>query len=258
MSTSRTIIRLAAATAVGIALAGTTAAPALAAGFDVSLNEVPSSFTAGGQPDAFTVELQNNTNKLVTGVMVGFAIQLDGLTASNVRIHTFGADLTMRDEGDRVVATDPHSRDLPKGARTEIGYAIEFLTGAPQGRATLTAYALARGGNLDQASDPIDVEGGPATPTPTAAPTPTDTNPLPTDSATPYNGATSVPPGITGALANNNTPGSGAAGIPVGLYVMGGLLVGVGGVILWMLYTQRPQPASGGDTHPDLEEIGRV
>ena len=248
MSTGRTLIRLAAATAVGIALAGTTAAPALAAGFDVSLNQVPSSFTAGGQPEDFTVELQNNTNKLVTGVMVGFAIQLDGLTASNVRIHTFGADLTMRDEGDQVVATDPHPRDLPKGARTEIGYAIEFLTGAPSGRATLTAYALARGGNLDQASDPIDVEGGTATPTPTVAPTPTaapaptDTNPFPTDSAT---------PGITGALANNNnTPASGAAGIQVGLYIMGGVLVGVGGVILLMLFKQRPQPASGEDFPP--------
>jgi hypothetical protein len=256
MSTSRTLSRLAAATAVGIALAGTTAAAAFAAGFDVSLNQVPSSFTAGGQPDDFTVELQNNTNKLVTGVMVGFAIQLDGLTASNVRIHTFGADLTMRDEGGQVVATDPHPRDLPKGARTKIGYAIEFLTGAPSGRATLTAYALARGGSLDQASDPIDVEGGTATPTPTTAPTPTaeptptDTNPFPTDSAAPYNGAASVPPGISGALANNNTPDSGTASIPVGLYIMGGLLVSVGGVILWMLFKQRTQPTSAGDFPP--------
>jgi hypothetical protein len=250
MSTSRTIIRIAGATAVGIALAGTAAAPAFAAGFDVSLNEVPSSFTAGGQPDDFTVELQNNTNKSVTGVMVGFAIQLDGLTASNVRIHTFGADLAMRDEGDQVVATDPHPRDLPKGARTQIGYAIEFLTGAPSGRATLTAYALARGGTLGQTSDPIDVQGGTATPTPTAAPTPTDANPFPTDSAAPYNGAASVPPGITGALANNNTPDSGATDIPVGLYIMGGVLVGVGGVILLMLFKQRPQPASGEDFPP--------
>jgi len=248
MSTSRTIIRLAAATAVGIALVGTTAVPAFAAGIDLSLNEVPSSFTAGGQADDFTVEMQNNTNKLVTGVMVSFAIQLDGLTAGNVRIHTLGGDLAMRDQGDQVVATDPHPRSLPKGARTEIGYAIEFLTGAPSGRATLTAYALARGGNLDQASDAIDVVGGTATPTPTADPTPTDANPFPTDSATPYNGAASVPPDITGALANNNnTPDGGGPGIPVGLYIMGGLLVGVGGVILWMLFKQRPKPVSGGD-----------
>jgi hypothetical protein len=231
------IIRLAAATAVGVALAGTIAAQAFADGIDVSLGEVPSSVTAGGQPDDFTVGLRNNTGTSVSGVTVGFAIQLDGLTASQVRIHADGGDLSMRDEGDQVIATDPDPRDFRKGRGTEIGYAIEFLTGAPSGQATLTAEALANGDLVGQASSRITVSGG------AAAPSPTDTSPAPTDSATPY-GAASVSPGIAGAVPNGGGMSEGGAGIPVGLYIMGGLLVGVGGVILWMLFKQRSQPAS--------------
>src|SRR5215472_4409663 len=108
MSTKRMITRLATATAVGVVLAGAVAAPAFAEDtIGVSLNSVPSSFTAGSRADPFAVSLRNNTNTFVTGVTLTFSIQLNGLTADQVRIHAVGGDLAMHDSGGQVVANDP-------------------------------------------------------------------------------------------------------------------------------------------------------
>jgi hypothetical protein len=241
MSTSRIITRLAAVTALGLVLAGTVAAPAFAEDVvGVSLSGMPSSFTAGARADSFTVGLRNNTNNLVSGVTVAFSVQLNGLTADQVRIHGAGGDLTARDEGGQVVASDPHSHDFfGRVGRTEIAYSIEFLAGAPSGRAGFTANAVQQGRILGSASTSINVKGGAVAPSPTASA-------FPTDSAAPGDSAIVPPvsPGATGALANpTNAPQDNSGGIPVGLYIMGGLLVGVGGVILWMLFRQRPQAA---------------
>ena len=42
--------------------------------------------------------------------------------------------------------------------------------------------------------------------------------------------------------------GTDSGGIPTGLYVMGALLVGVGGAILWLLFRRHPQAARGAAT----------
>jgi hypothetical protein len=246
MSTSRRITRLAAATALGVVLAGTVAAPAFAEDtIGVGLSGVPSSFTAGGRADSFTVSLRNNSSGPVTNVTMRFTVSLNGLTSSQVRIRIGGADLPMQDSGPgQVVAADPRSHDfLLRGMRTEIGYSIEFLTGAPSGRANFTATAFS-GKVLGTASDSIAVKGA------GVAPSPTQTTPVPTDPASPDNGVVANPSSIpTGPLADNSThiPDDGSGGIPIGLYIMGAVLVGVGGVILWLLFKQRPAAVASAD-----------
>jgi hypothetical protein len=235
------IFRLATATAVGVVLAGAVAAPAFAEDvIGVTLSSVPSSFSVGSRADNFSVQLRNNTNGNVAAVSMQFTIRLNGLTASEVRIRTAGNDLPIRDDGGQVVAADPHTHDfLPRIGRTDIGYTIEFLTGAPSGKATLTATAIKQTSVLGQASGSISVKGSGAAPSASASAFPTES---PT---TPETGSL-VPPSAGGvALSPQGASGqipSDSGGIPVGLYIMGALLVGVGGVILWMLFRQRPAP----------------
>src|SRR5262245_14082307 len=242
MPTNRMIFRLAAATAVGVVLAGAVAAPAYAEDvIGVTLSSVPSSFTAGSRADTFVVGLRNNTNGIVAAVNVSFSIRLNGLTASQVRIHAVGGDINLSDAGGLVVGTDPRSLDfLPRQRGRDVGYSIEFLTGAPSGRATFTASAT-RGGNIQGSdSSSITVKGGGVAPSASASASPTDPATPDTGSLVPPTG----PGNAVGPLANNNQVGSDSGGIPVALYVMGAILVGVGGVILWMLFRQRPEAAA--------------
>jgi hypothetical protein len=246
MSTSRRIIRLAAATALGVVLAGTVAAPAFADDvIGVSLSGVPSSFTAGGHADSFTVGLRNNSNTIVAAVTVRFTVSLNGLTASQVRIRVGGEDLPTQDAGPgQVVANDPRSHDFPpRIGRTEIGYSIEFLAGTPSGRANLTASAIKQTSTLGTASGSIAIKGG------GVAPSPTQTSAVPTDPATADSGIVANPsPIVTGPLADKSQiRDDGSGGIPIGLYIMGAVLVGVGGAILWLLFKQRPQAVPAGD-----------
>ena len=243
MPTNRMIFRLAAATAAGVVLAGAVAAPAFAEDvIGVTLSSTPSSFTVGSRADTFGVTLRNNTNSLQSS-NVSFRIVLAGLTASQVRIRGTSGDIALSDSGGFVAGTDPRTLDfLPKQRGRDLGYSIEFLSGAPSGRATFTAAAIGHDGKSQgSASTAINVkgDGAAASPTPSAAPT---------DPASPDNGSIFPPSGSAGAvgpLANNNgqIPAD-SGGIPVALYVMGAILVGVGGVILWMLFKQRPQPAA--------------
>jgi hypothetical protein len=238
------ISRLAAATAVGVVLAGAVAAPAFAEDvIGVTLSSVPSSFTVGSRADTFAVGLRNNKNEIVAAVNVSFTIRLDGLTASQVRIHFTGGDVALHDSGGLITGTDPRSVDfLPRGRR-DVGYSIEFLSGAPSGRATFTAAATRSGNIQGSASSAINVKGGAVA----ASASPTATSAAPTDPASPDNGSFVPPTGpgnAVGPLANNNQIPADSGGIPVALYIMGAVLVGVGGVILWMLFKQRPQPAA--------------
>jgi hypothetical protein len=249
MPTNRMIFRLAAATAAGVVLAGAMAAPAFAEDvIGVTLSSTPSSFTVGSRADTFVVSLRNNTNNIVAAVNVSFTIRLTGLTATQVRIRGTSGDIALSDTGGLITGTDPRSLDfLPRQRGRDVGYSIEFLSGAPSGRATFTAAATRSGVIQGSASTAITVKGG------AVAASPTPTSATPTDPVSPDNGSILPPtgPGAVGPLANNNgqIPAD-SGGIPVALYVMGAILVGVGGVILWMLFKQRTQPASAGDFPP--------
>jgi len=244
MPTNRMIFRLAAATAAGVVLAGALAAPAFAEDvIGVTLSSTPSSFTVGSRADTFVVSLRNNTNNIVAAVNVSFTIRLTGLTATQVRIRGTSGDIALSDTGGLITGTDPRSLDfLPRQRGRDVGYSIEFLSGAPSGRATFTAAATRSGVIQGSASTAITVKGG------SVAASPTPTSATPTDPVSPDNGSILPPtgPGAVGPLANNNNgqiPAD-SGGIPVALYVMGAILVGVGGVILWMLFKQRPQEAA--------------
>ena len=244
MPTNRMIFRLAAATAAGVVLAGAMAAPAFAEDvIGVTLSSTPSSFTVGSRADTFVVSLRNNTNNIVAAVNVSFTIRLTGLTATQVRIRGTSGDIALSDTGGLITGTDPRSLDfLPRQRGRDVGYSIEFLSGAPSGRATFTAAATRSGVIQGSASTAITVKGG------AVAASPTPTSATPTDPVSPDNGSILPPtgPGAVGPLANNNNgqiPAD-SGGIPVALYVMGAILVGVGGVILWMLFKQRPQAAA--------------
>ena len=242
MSTNRMIFRLAAATAVGVVLAGAVAAPAFAEDvIGVSLNSVPSSFTVGSRADTFSVTLRNNRDVLVFGVNVSFVIRLNGLTASQVHIRGTSGDISLSDSGGLIVGTDPRSLDfLPKQRGRDVAYSIEFLSGAPSGRATFTVNATRSGNIQGSASSAITVKGGGVAQSPTPSASATDPASPDTGSLVPPTG----PGGEAGPLANNNQIPVDSGGIPVALYVMGAILVGVGGVILWMLFRQRPQAAA--------------
>jgi hypothetical protein len=215
---------------------------------------VPSSFSAGGRADNFTVTLRNNTNSNQVAITVNFAVQLNGLTASQLRIRSgIGGDLATHDAGgNMVVATDPRSHDFgPKGTvfgrETQISYTIEFLAGTPSGKATLTASAVKQGNQFGSASDSITIKGGAA-----ASPTPDPSSAAPTDTATDPavggpSGGQAVP---TQPLSDKNAIPDSGGGVPVVLYVMGALLLGVGGVILYMLFRQRQPAAAVADTPP--------
>jgi hypothetical protein len=242
MPTNRRIFRLAAATAAGVVLAGAVAAPAFAEDvIGVTLSSTPSNFTVGSRADTFVVSLRNNTNGIVAAVNVSFTIKLTGLAASQVRIRGTSGDISLNDSGGLVTGTDPRSLDfLPRQRGRDVGYSIEFLSGAPSGRATFTAAATRSGQIQGSASTAINVKGGAVvqSPTPSASPT---------DPASPDNGSIVPPTGTgnaVGPLANNNQIPVDSGGIPVALYVMGAILVGVGGVILWMLFKQRPEAAT--------------
>src|SRR5215471_18057617 len=101
MPTKRMIFRLAAATAVGVVLAGAVAAPAFAAGdvIGVTLSSTPSSFTVGSRADSFAVGLRNNTDTPVSNINVSFTIKLTGLAAGQVRIRGTGGDIALSDSG---------------------------------------------------------------------------------------------------------------------------------------------------------------
>jgi hypothetical protein len=250
MPTSKVLSRLAAASAAGVALAAIVfAGPAFAENIvDVSLNSVPSSATAGPHADGFSATLKNNSNQLLAINLV-FAIKLTGLAPDQVRIFKLpGGELPRSESGGQIIATDDTpalaAKGFPGSSRT-LNYSIQFVTGAPSGRASFTAEAVKGGVVLGSDSRSISVKGaGVATP-PRTTGTPT----------------TNVPPGATDPAAINPAAPSGAfptlqdkgaalggdsGGIPTGLYVMGVLLVGVGGVILWLLFRQRPQAAEVG------------
>src|SRR6185369_16609695 len=194
MPTNRMIFRLAAATAAGVVLAGAMAAPAFAEDvIGVSLSSTPSSFTVGSRADSFAVGLRNNTDQPVSNINVSFRIVLTGLTASQVRIRGTGGDIALSDSGGLITGTDPHSLDFPtRRFPREVGYSIEFLSGAPSGRATFTAAATRSGVIQGSASTAINVKGGgvAASPTPTSA--------TPTDPVSPDNGSILPPTGPGG------------------------------------------------------------
>jgi hypothetical protein len=227
------------ATAVGVLLAmlALTATPAHAAdAIKVELNGLGGNMNAGGRFfETITGTYENESDNAIANIRATFTIQLDGLTPDGVRIQrleAFGAGLTSEPAGDGTVRiTDPLSFDMGKNNRRQTRYLLQFTSSAPSGKATITLELYSGGTRLGGDSASTNVRGGDA-PTKT---TPPNTNPgiVPTFEAGPTYSIAPLPQ--TNDLVSSE--------VPVSLYLMGGVLVALGGVIMFLLF-RRQRPAA--------------
>jgi hypothetical protein len=258
MSTSRVLPRLAAAALAGLVLAAIGfAAPAFAANaVDVNLNSVTTNVTAGSRADNFSVSFRNNTNEAFN-VKVVFGVKLTGVTRDQVRIvRAPVTDLPHSESGGQIVFTDPVTIAFLARTSSTVNYAIQFLPGAPSGRATLTVEALRNNAAVGSDNKSINVKGVAVTTSksPTAGPSTT-----PTGAATGAGGSTGglvASPTFPPLQSKNNAlSGVDSTGVPVALYIMGALLLGVGAVILWLLFRPRRPAGDAGFPTSDYDVV---
>jgi hypothetical protein len=238
MSTSRVLSRFA-VVAAGLVLATVgLAVPANAADtIEVKLGGVNSSMTAGSRSDSFSATFRNNSNNTLD-VRIFLAVKLNGLTNDQVRIvRAPGSELPHQESGGQIVFNDPATiAFLPHGGPRTVTYTIQFISGAPSGRATLTAEAAQGTNPVGSDNKTISVKGAPATGAGrSATPTPTASSAATNPGGTAAGGQPVVTPTVSlhqkeGILAADS------GGVGPGLYIIGALLVGVGGVILWLLF----------------------
>jgi hypothetical protein len=241
MSTLRRLATMTAAvTGTLLATLALTATPAHAAdAIQVDLSGVSGNMNAGSRiPSTITGTYTNKSDNAITNIRATFTIQLDGLTPEGVRIQrldAFGADLAAEAAGDGTVRiVDPLSFDMGKNNRRQTRYLLQFTSTAPTGQASIMLELYSGATRLGGDSASTNVRGG-AAPTKT---TPPNTNPgiVPTFEAGP---SLSIAP-----LPESADLASDAGDVPASLYVMGGLLVALGGVILFLLFRrQRPEAA---------------
>src|SRR5262245_48153708 len=235
------------AAAVGALLPVAIAAPAQASRMedmvDVNLGGLSSTLVAGGRGDTFSIELRNNLPQQIF-VRRQFVVRLDGLTPDGVMIsrdrHPTNFSSTAPGE---VMGEDgfvPLSAKGDKGDRKQFTYLIQFASGAPGGNAQVVFRALQFGPGtvLGTDRDTVAVRSG-TFGTPSSSPS---VEPTPSDAASPE--ASSTDPAVVLAPLDSDPTNFGAdlAAVPVILYVLGAILVSVGGIILWLLL-RRPRPA---------------
>jgi hypothetical protein len=265
-----TIRRIAATLAAASAAVLATLVPATMASaadhdVQVSLSSLTSSMTAGGRPDNFSIRFENRTDQPIENVRTAIVVDLPGLPADQVHIVRFGVELNRSSNGNgQVTFREAFGQRLEPNRGSSRNYTIQFGAGAPAGRANVTAFALtAAGEQLGAGHDSLTLKSanGPGQPTFTPAPT----TPAPTTPAATVPAPVQTGPQVSIApLAGNGVDiGAGkGGGVPVILYVLGGILVAIGGAILWLLF-RRPKDAelatvaypSGGPAGP--YEAGR-
>jgi hypothetical protein len=224
-----------AAAAAGVLLAtlALTTTPAYADdAVQVDLNGISGNITAGARTfDDFSATYTNKSGNAITNIRAVFTIHLDGLTPDGVRIQAWralGSDLPSESAGEGTVRiSDPHSFELGRNSRDQERFLLQFAPSAPSGKASITFELYAGGTRLGGDSASTTVRGA-SGPTKT---TPANTNPgiVPTFEAGPSLSLAPLPKSAD--LVSDDVPAS--------LYVMGGLLVALGGVILFLLFRRQ-------------------
>jgi hypothetical protein len=245
MSTTRVHRRLAAAlaaTAGGVVLTLSLAAPAFAAeSIDVNVN-LSSSATAGSRPGSLRTTMQNRTDAEIRQIRRVIVIRLAGLTPSSVRV-THGIQPMQMQSGTagEVLAIDSLQVRLGPsghgGSTTRDDYAIAFLASSPNGKAGVTFQAEVNEQVLGSETRNITVKGGSGQAEPTSS-VAAETGPVGTvapEASVTYNPL----PEQQGAAAA--TKAAVSTGVPVAYYVMGTILLAAGGVILWLLFKRKPE-----------------
>lgn len=230
-----TLRRLATATATvaGVLLAtlALTTTPAHAAdAVEVDLDGISGNITAGSRSfDGFAARYENRSDGAISNIHAVFTIRLDGLAPDGVRIQrALGAPLPSESAGDGTVRiTDPLTFDLGRRDRRQSNYALQFTDSAPSGKASITLDLYSGSTRLGGATASTTVRGA-ATPTTSAPP---NTNPgiVPTFEAGPSYSLAPLPKAVD--LTSTDVPPS--------LYILGGLLVTLGGVILFLLFRRQ-------------------
>ncbi|HEX6869576.1 MAG TPA: hypothetical protein VF163_00635 [Micromonosporaceae bacterium] len=250
MSRVRMLARLTAVGATVAALTLPTASPAAAGDgdIDVNLSGLSSSLTAGGNGDSFSVRMQNQTgNEFI--VRRVFIVKLPGLTAEQVQISR-GAPLPKESPSPGEVRfLDIFgvrlNADGKRGDSVSNNFQIRFGEGAPAGEARVIAEAYVGQDFSGRDSDTVRIRSD-VTAQPSEAPTSAPATVAP---STVVAQPSSLAPVVPAAAPDEDRGG----GVPVILYVMGAILVSMGGAILWLLL--RPRPATAGA--PDLTGAGR-
>jgi hypothetical protein len=246
MSSRKVLSRLAAATAtataVGAAVLALFAAPAYAEdAVDVDINGLASGMAAGDRPDAFAIRMQNRTKAEIQPIRRTFVIRLEGLPAEAVRMTRGHDPLPASGFGEVQVIDGLNVRLGPDGRSGDsvtTAYTIQFAESAPGGRATVTVTASVGPNVLGSHSQTITVKGGRGAATPSQSSVATEAGGVPTFETGP---SVSIAP-----LTEDKGLAGSEGGIPFAFYVVGALLVGAGGVILWLLF--RPRRGLVGET----------
>ena len=231
MSTLRRLATAVAATAAAVfATLALASSPAYAAdAVDVSISGV--SGNAAGGRTFLQVTFTNRSNTTLPVVSV-ITIHLDGMDPDGVVVQsTFGSQLPGSSAGDGSVRFTDTPFDLGKGTKRALSYLVQFSPSAPSGKASITveAYNSQSGLRLGGNSVSTTVRGfGSSTKPSGTSSTPPNTNPgiVPTFEAGPSFSVAPLPQ--PGELVN--------ADVPVSLYVLGALLMLLGGVILFLLF----------------------
>jgi hypothetical protein len=254
--TPRRLAATVAASAGAVLATLVLATPAHAADtVEVSLSGVSGTITAGSRGvDNVSATFVNRGNAAITSIQGVFTIHLDGMPADGVRIvRALGSELPVASSGNGTVTlTDPGSFELLRNGRRTINYQLQFTATAPAGKASITLDAYSGGTQLGGDSTSVTVKST-ATPqlTSSAPPTtPPNTDPglIPTFTAGP-----SV---VLGQPGQGQSAIADESGVPVSLYVMGGLLIVVGGLILWLLFRrQKPLADAGGYPTAEYDQV---
>lgn len=240
-SAPRPLVRIVAASAAvlgGLLAAVASATPAHAEDGDVkvTLSGLDSSLRAGRNED-FTVRTENRLDQEINAVRRVIVVRLDGLNPDQVNVSARGGGVPMvkSSSGSGEVRFDEAlgyrlAPDGDRGDSDSVTLTIRFNQSAPGGEVTVTAYAMRFGAILGSASDTMDLKSDAPTPTPTPSSEAPATSAPPTG-AGPTQVQTLDPETVAGITD--------ASGIPPFLYVLGAVLVLLGGGILWLLF--RPE-----------------
>lgn len=227
MSAIRHLARAAAATGVVLGATFVLAGPAMAADASCQLTRLPGRMSAGGGGAPVVGQVRSSTRETLDVVLISWRIRLSGLDADEVTL----GDVSLQEEDGEIRGTEELQSVGPSGST--FSHTLEFVTGAPGGRATLTMRAFIREDDRwkDACSSRVTttVQRARGTPTPTAPATPLETGLAAASESAP---AAAAEPGAAGSDRDSGL-------FP--LYLLGLLLVAGGGGLVAVLLLRRPR-----------------